>query len=58
MHANFLFRRDHGKHFWKIISNVNELCDIIGWVVPKLQLREFYCVRVMLAKNMSFWALY
>jgi hypothetical protein len=71
MHAtDFVFRRHLGKKNWKIISKVNELCDVIGWVAPKLQekilknyksqnyKREFCCVRVMLAKNMSFWALY
>jgi hypothetical protein len=39
MHANFVFRRHLGKIFWKIISKVNELCDVIGWVAPKLQER-------------------
>jgi hypothetical protein len=37
MHANFVFRRHRGNIFWKIISKVNELCDVIGWVAPKLQ---------------------
>jgi hypothetical protein len=58
MHANFVFRRHLGNIFWKIISKVNELCDVIGWVAHQNYKREFYCVRVMLAENMSFWALY
>jgi hypothetical protein len=33
------FRRHLGKKIWKIISKVNELCDVIGWVAPKLQER-------------------
>jgi hypothetical protein len=37
MHANFVFHRHLGDTFWKIISKVNELCDVIGWVAPKLQ---------------------
>jgi hypothetical protein len=39
MHANFVFRRHPGKNFWKIISKVNELCDVIGLVAPKLKER-------------------
>jgi hypothetical protein len=38
MHANFVSRRHLGKIFWKIISKVNELCDVI-LVAPKLQER-------------------
>ena len=45
-----------------MISKVNELCDVIRWVAVRstktTRDREFYCVRVMLAKNMSFLALY
>jgi hypothetical protein len=33
------FRRHLGNIFWKITSKVNELCDVIGWVAPKLQER-------------------
>jgi hypothetical protein len=54
MHANFVFRRHLGKHFWKIISKVNLknfVTSLDGYIAPKLQER---CVRVMLAKNMSF----
>jgi hypothetical protein len=40
MHANFVFRHHLGKIFWKIISKVNELCDVIKWVAPKLQERN------------------
>jgi hypothetical protein len=39
MRANFVFRRHLGNIFWKIISKVNELCDVIGWAAPKLQER-------------------
>jgi hypothetical protein len=38
MHANFVFRQFR-RHLGKIISKVNELCDVIGWVAPKLQER-------------------
>jgi hypothetical protein len=39
MYANFVFRRHLEKNIWKIIWKVNELCDVIGWVAPKLQKR-------------------
>jgi hypothetical protein len=56
-----VFRRHDPPSWKKILKNYlegqhDELCDVIGWVAPKLQERNLLraAVCVMLAKNMSF----